>query len=557
MAVTVQGASDEQLDDIYEQAIAAREERRRRRNEPPLIRIWENKTVGMVLRGVVAAEYAGFFEIEVNETAPAQLILPFDHHLAKFCWERRKREKQNVVLTIDAAGERWGGLMSNCTLTQDEDLARTVTVDFVHDYEMFKHLPCWANPLSPPALQIPNAWSLFANAIWGLKVTLFANLLRLNGSLWQLPDDPLDPESWLATLDYKRWQMVVKPSLLTTDTSPLRYIHSEFENFHDVAKPILEDCGLMITCRRWLIGDPQPWPGAGLKRNGQIVVDIVDKSGWYGQTSTFGKIGSGLVRTGLEIADNLVDETRIILDKPRRAPQYSVSGFLGVAPEQPWVVYRTNGKASTVNSVSASYKPASVAQVTVGGKSAPGVNELISASIKLIFNIMGSFILQPALGSVVESIIRPWFEDRLLAWMSIKSPLRSKKLGWAHFPENVIHHSGQAYTLSALLAMRKEFRDTNEQWAFEVNIGDGAPYLIGAPGFGHWTIGDRIGCEEPGADDGWVQVLQCRKLRLEWDADTPKEWTATLGVPPLRDPVEWAVDQINTVTSSFKKHGWL
>ena len=61
MAVTAQGASDEQLDDIYEQAIAAREERRRRRDEPPLIRIWENKTVGMVLRGVVAAEYAGFF----------------------------------------------------------------------------------------------------------------------------------------------------------------------------------------------------------------------------------------------------------------------------------------------------------------------------------------------------------------------------------------------------------------------------------------------------------------------------------------------------------------
>jgi hypothetical protein len=52
----------------------------------------------------------------------------------------------------------------------------------------------------------------------------------------------------------------------------------------------------MVVCRRWLTGDPQPWPGF-TPRHGALVIDIVDKSGYYSGTGTSGTIFDGLTRT--------------------------------------------------------------------------------------------------------------------------------------------------------------------------------------------------------------------------------------------------------------------
>ncbi len=32
--------------------------------------------------------------------------------------------------------------------------------------------------------------------------------------------------------------------------------------WYRMAESTLEDAQLMVVCRRWLTGDPQPWPGA-------------------------------------------------------------------------------------------------------------------------------------------------------------------------------------------------------------------------------------------------------------------------------------------------------
>lgn len=545
------------LDRIERTALNQRAERERKRREPPLVRLWAPTGTEWQLRDQIRGEFSGSFEWKLNDTGSGTLELPFDHHAAQWCLRWWEREKRNFFITVDKDGARWSGMMESVTTAQDDSGARTVTVTFLHDYEQLKHLTVWANPFTPAGLQFPKSFMLYGPAAYIIKVTLFLNLMRQNTSLWQLPDDPLNFESWLQGLNYKRWPILVKPGLFIKDSTPWRFIHARFKNFHDVAAPLLEDAHLMVTCRRWLVGDPQPWPGAGLNRNGQLIIDVVDKSGWFDQTATGGTVAGGLVRTGLEVADNLVDETRFLLDRPADAPEYAVSGFLGVSPKEPWVVYRTNGKTNVSTSTEYTYRPATVGQVTVGGKSVPGVNELMSATTKLIFNILGSFILQPGLGSVVDSFANPIYSDVFMAFMSIKSPLRTRHLGWGHYMENFADGGDQAYTLSSMLALRKGFRETEEEVSHTLTVHDGAPYLVGENGEGHFFLGDRIGAEIPGARDGRVDVAPVVGLSLDWQVDKPHEWEITIGNWPRTDPVEWALGQVKELAGGLKDVGIL
>lgn len=546
-----------ELDRINAEALAARERRERARRTPPLVRLWEPTTTDLQLRGVVRGERSCEVEWKANATGSGELVLPYEHHLAQWAMRWWERDKRNIVLTVDHVGERWSGLMENVTTRQDERGDRTVTLSFLHDFEHLNHLPVWSNPMTPPMVQFPKSFMLYGPAAYILKVALFLNILRHNTSLWQLPDDPLDPESWLQGLDYRRWPILVQPRSIIHDATPWRFLHSRFDNYLDVATPILDEARLLVTCRRWLIGDPQPWPGAGLNRNGQLIIDIVDKSGWWEQTATGGTIAHGLLRTGLEVADNLVDESRRILERPADAPEYAVSGFLGTAPAQPWVVYRTNGAHNTATSTEYVYRPATVGQVTVGGKSAPGVNEFTSATTKFIFNVLGSFILQPALGGVVDTALNPLYSDVMLAFMSVKSPMRTRNLGWGHLMENFAAGGDQAYTLASLMALRAGFRETDEEVSHSIKVGDGAPYLIGAPGHGHFTLGDRIGVEIPGSREGRVDVEQVTRLALGWDAETPHEWEVTIGAWPRQDPIEFLLNKVRNLSAGLQEVGLL
>lgn len=550
------GVDDQQLQAIWDKAQESTERRKFARRQPPLVRLWSASADEWIHRGAVVGDLGASFEWKLNDTGAGHITLPWDHHLGQWAMRWWERDKKNVMVTVDKDGARWSGLLDEIVTRMDEDGVRTIELSFLHDYEQLKHLPVWSNPFTPAGLQVPKTFMLMGPAAYILKVSLFVNLWRQNGSFWQLPDDPLDPKTWIQGLSYKRWPFLVQPGTILKDSTPLRYIHSRFKTWHDMAAPILEDCRLMVTCRRWLEGDPQPWPGAGLTRNGQLIFDVVDKSGWWEQTSTGGTIIHGLVRTGLEVADNLVDEVRNVLEAPADADEYAVSGFLGVAPKQPWIVYSTNGETRNVRSSEYSYKPPTVGQVTVGGKSMPGVNELMSASTKLIFNILGSFILQPGLGAVIDTALNPLYSDTIGAFMSLKSPLRTRQLGWGHYMEN-FHSADSAYTLSSLMVLRQGFRDTDEKVSHTLDVGDGAPYLIGENGEGHYFLGDRIGAEIPGARDGRVDVAPVVGLTLGWTIEQPHEWAVTIGNWPDRDPVEWAIQGIKELSAGLQEVGLL
>lgn len=415
----------------------------------------------------------------------------------------------------------------------------------------------WANPFTPAAVQFPKVYGTLGPARYGAKLALFLNLWRMQGNFWALPDDPLNWKEWTRPVNWKQWPILVKPDSLLLDDSKWTIYSSRFKTWFEMVKGTLEDAGLTITTRRWLIGDPQPWPLAGLHRNGHLIVDIKDTSGWFGQTAIGGTVAGGLLRTGLELADGGVAEIRKALGKVTHPDDYAVSGFLGTAPEQPWVVYRTgiNGPTeSTVVSADYDMSPATSVQMVAGGKSAPGVNEGITAAIQTVGALLANFLFIPNLAGPAVTLLQPLYEDVFLAFASYKSALRARRMGWSHYLEHWVQGGQASYTLSQVMAMRQGMQETETKRSHTIEVGDGAPYLIGEQGEGHFTLGDRIATSLP-FSDGRLMVDMVEELDLSGDADSPPSWKITVGKLPDNDPVDAVLTQTKELGSIVKEIG--
>lgn len=202
---------------------------------------------------------------------------------------------------------------------------------------------------------------------------MFCNILRLESSLWALPDDPLDPAQWF-DLDQSTWSMVVAPDPVGFDTSLLSIVASRFKDFHTTAKGIFEDAQLTPTFRRWLTGDPEPWAGAGTSavRHGCLVIDIVDKSAWTSGTSFGGDIFSGLLyEIALFAGDGFDNGSEEIAD-PAFPASYTTPGQFGVVSAVPSLVYR-EGEHTGIQTSMFTGSPAKDVQHVTGGHSMPGV----------------------------------------------------------------------------------------------------------------------------------------------------------------------------------------
>ena len=547
----------DRLDAAYESGMRQRRRREIKRLRPPVATLWHARTVGLDLAGRIAGEYTGDCEWVVNDVGRATISMPEADPLARWAAEWYNRDKDVVVLRIDKDGERWCGTLSDLDVEQHEQGDRTVHLTFLHDWEQFKHIPVYPNPMFPSAFQAPKVFQLFMKAMSLLALTLQLNLLRhftvLGG---HLPDDPLKFESWQAAWNWRDWPILVAPINYLEDPTPLRYLGARMDYFADLAQPILEDVQLHMRIDRWFEGDPDPWPGARLTRNGQMIVTFHDKSGWFGETATEGTLGRGLTRTALEIADGGVEEIRNLVDARPDTPQYHVSRWLGVAPGDPYVVYRTSGAASMVRSARASYSPPTVGMITVGGQSMPGVNETMSAVTKVVFNLLGAAIPGGAgFGAIVDDAAKPIYENTTLAFQTLDLVLRTRRLGWGHYLEDTDVGNIEAFTVASVVALRALRRATDAKSGHTLDVGDGAPFLIGARGEGHWHYGDRIGHESLLSRDGRIETGQANRVALAWAADEPHHYAVTIGEFPRRDPVEWAIKLAGSVAKDLQRQG--
>jgi hypothetical protein len=391
-----------------------------------------------------------------------------------------------------------------------------------------------------------------------LKLALFLQIFREHNPLITWPDDPLDLASWFTSLDMATWNVVVAPnSFLKEMASGVVWglISSRWSNWHDMAHTMLEDSELSVTCRRYLPGDPPPWAGAKL-RFGALVIDIVDKSGVQIGTSHGGTLFDGLIRTVAEFTDDFLDSTlELIADAPTPAG-YRTIGRKYTDKVKPYVVFQ-EGDTSPIETSAFIVSPAKGVQVAVGGHSMPGVNEAISAAIQATFDILGGLAFIGGLGGSVDALLRPLYEDTILAWFALKNPLRAQHSGWSRYFEYFQDVGGQgmkAYTIASLMVLRAGFWATRTVTTWQVKVSDGRPFTIGDNGLGHFFLDDRVGLILEGSEE--IHMDRCRKLDLSWDDENPPEWQIDIGDPRiLQDPGQRAWSKIESIVAALRDLG--
>lgn len=517
------------MDDIYTDYSAWRDRFERERLEPPLVRVWDGN---WTLFSEIHGEFQHSFSFEELETGVAQIDLPLDHYVAEWIIDHRSRNTKNVHFTFDKDGARWSGKMSSARVTWAAKDKRVLRVSVKHDYEHLKKIRVWPNPFLPAEIQIPKAWTLIGPADWAMATTLHLQLLRKNASLWMIPDDPLDIAQWV-NLDMSNWNMVVKPIGLLDSVAPLATISSRFKDFHTAVKDVAADAQLTILCRRYLDGDPQPIPGKTL-RHGCLVIEIVDKSGWQTQTAFGGNILTGLQRAMVSIGADGMTEGVHYIEHPDFPPEYSQPGYNGTRPEAPWVVLE-DGPYTGVESTEYEYTPPGAVQFVTGGHSMPGVNEAMKATVIGLGGMLGTVLAgQSQLGSVIEAIAAPLYTDTLFAFQAHKMHERIAQSGNDFYFEDWVDGSDRAYTLSALIAMRKAKFDTREKESAVIEMNDGAPYSVGAEGYGDLFLGDRVAVHAAGMPRDLLFVQQVRKLEYTFSEDK-RGWEVTLGDVTAKD----------------------
>jgi hypothetical protein len=545
----------------------------------------------MRLRGEVAGERAGNFEFIENDVGTAMIQLPVDHYLAQWVMGHRGRAKRNVIITFDKQGARWSGFMDNYKVIRDKYGDCYIEISFKHDYEQTKHIYCWANPFLPSAIQFPKLWALFGPAKWCLQLTLLVNLMRLETSLWTLPDDPLDPNEWMGpSFNPGNWRNQVTPFPILADNSNLTVVFSRFKPWYEVAKDTLADAQLTVVCRRYLDGDPHPFENLrgelGLDpiedlfqlfqiRHGCLVWDIVDNSEWGTETAFGGSWLTGLVRSVVQIADDGTTEGVNVYSGDATFPgEYYNPGFLGTRPQAPWVVFE-EGEYTGINSSEFNYYEATDTSFISGGQSAPGINEGISAAINMAGDIItahvsvGAELQIPPIGGLMDAVARPLYENVFLAFQETPTlravgetlPIAGLEdvttgLGDFHYFEGWGDNADRAFTISSIMATRAKMWATRAHTAHTLKVSDAAPYYIGEPGYGHFWLGSRVGTSVRGyPTPHTIFVERVNKLGYKWSKDGPEGWDIEIGYQDPKDPMLKAFELIRNINQAMGQLG--
>jgi hypothetical protein len=600
-SVLERNGSLETLEDhrrVWRYAADRKAKREKKRLEVPLVRLWDGD---YVLRGVASGWRELEFEFIENDVGTASLMLPLDHYLSKWVLNHKGRYKRNVHITIDKQGARWAGRMDHYKVVRKDTGDCYVEIIFLHDMEEAKHILCWANPfLRADIAQFPKMWIIFGPAKFCLLTTLFVNILRLESSMWTLPDNPLDVTEWMGPSFWPGfWRQIVKPYPLLGDNSNLTVVFSRFKPFYDVAKSVLEDAQLSLTCRRYIHED-DPHPFSDLQgelnisivedlaslvplRNGCLVWDIVDRSGWGTETAFGGSLLTGLVRSVVSIAsDGMTENVDVIRSDATFPGDYYIPDNNGTKPSAPWVVFE-EGRFTGIKSNEYIYYEATDNSVVLGGSSMPGVNEGISTAINMAGDYLTSIINSalasagafggaidlPPLGGVMDAVAQIAYKDVFAAFnefpstRAVAAPMpiagleeNATSSGDFHYYEGWAEGADKAFTVSALAAARSKFWQTRARTAHTIEVSDAAPYYVGDNGQGDFWLGDRVAVSPFGhPEPDMLFVERVNKIKYRWDADGPSGWTLDIGRREPKDPLLKAFEKIRDINSAISQLG--
>lgn len=337
-----------------------------------------------------------------NVSASGYFTVRANHFIAKMIARipNDPDECKNVVIRVDryGGGWRWTGLLHHWTV-ETKDGVDYLTANFNDDMQFLQFLLGPPNPLLPiPIFQAPRDWFQFGPGVWTCTTFLLLNLIRKEGNLWTIPDDPLDITQWfpLSLLDFANWQVHIKLKPFLLDSSLWTFIGSRMNTCDSVIADTLDDGQLCLDYRRYFTDEGETVTGLLNNdiANGALVFEITDRSGWTAPGGTFfsGTVLGGLERSVLTFLDGFVEDslTAVIDDETLYPDEYWQSGWLGTFATAPTVCMRDSYWNDLQSKVT--HSPATAVSVIVGGDN-PTADAIIRLIIQTTGNLLGYFLL--------------------------------------------------------------------------------------------------------------------------------------------------------------------
>jgi hypothetical protein len=351
---------------------------------------------------------------------------------------------------------------------------------------------------------------------------ILINLIRVEGNLWTLPDDPFDVDQWLDIIQWNDWQVHVKCDPFLLDDSTLWVLLATRMNPIDaVIAEALDDAQLTLRYRRVFSDLGETADGIMFvddPANGALVLELTDDSGYYSPLhGTFleGTIADGLVRsTAVYVGGFIEDTASTIFDDEALYPDaYWGPGFLGTLAQAPWLVIRDNSWTE-IETAELTWSPATAVSVIVGGDN-PAADALVKVMIETVGNLLGYLLLGgfSSAGTIAAEIIMPFLVGTIAAWLQWKNFSRAQNLGWVHLWE--LYQTGaenNAWSLSALAALRGGFLASRSETSHIVAL-KGTRWIL--PGL-HFDVGSRVGStvrEYP----NYIFANQVEELNPSWN----------------------------------------
>ena len=534
-----------ELDSIDVQVENWREQLEFMRKAKPMITFYRNKSngdPGLEYYGRVAYQDSirASFPFKKNVSAQGVLELRFDHYIAE--WIRSipndPNECKNIVVRVDFFGGklRWTGIMHHHA-TKMRDGMHYMELTFNDDLQYLQFLLGPPNPALPlPIFQWPRVLPILGPAKWACSILILINLIRVEGNLWQLPDDPFDIDQWDDLIDWSDWQVHIKCNPLPLDDSSLwTVLGTRMNPVDSVIQDALQDAQLTLRWRRIFSDEGETETGLlfGVQpANGALVFEIVDDSGYYSPlTGTFlgGSIVDGFLRSVVQYVGGFVEDAgALIIDNETYYPdEYYGPGFLGTLAQAPWLVIRDNSW-TPIETAELTWSPATAVRVVVGGDN-PAADAVARLIIETTGNILGYFLLGgfSSAGTIAADFIMPYLVGCIAAWLEWKHYGRAKNLGWVHLWE--LYQQGaenNSWSLSAIAALRGGFLASRSETSHTMSL-RGNGWII--PGV-HFQIGSRIGSTCRGYDN-IIFVSQCEEIIPSWDnsGDGPINFQVKVG----------------------------
>lgn len=553
---------DFDFDIIKETTNQIRQKHRDMAMTAPYIRLWyndPNDTKGLMLKGILRDAIKGQFQTLKNKPGSGTLQLRADHWMAqwivKLPAQARDGVKQNVVITVETMGgaNRWSGIMKFWKVTKDREGIYTIEINFIDDLQYLDFLLGPPNPALPiPVFQFPRVLPLFGPSKFIISLLVLMNAARVQSNIWQLPDDPFSITSWVDGFDISTWQMYVKCDGFFEDSSLWTILATRMNKISSVIADALEDSQQVLKYRRILTVDGETPADYGLSyvshcRNGALVLEVVDESGFYDAdgTPTGGGIAGGFWKSITTFLDGFVEDVQVfVTDDGGIYPyQYSQPGWITslpfwsswTVPKAPYLVVR-DSPWSPIESAELTHAPASAVKTICGGDN-PYVDQAIELAIQATGDMLGYFLLGgfSSAGDIAATVIMPFLRGTIFAWLEWKNFGRAQSLGWVHLWE-VFQQGAEnnAWSLSAIAALRAGFLATRAQTSHQFAVYGYGPYYPGM----QFSIGQRIGSTLEYVYD-YIFISQVEEMTLGWDitSSMDHQWDIKVGNNKAAEPI--------------------